>query len=112
MSNTSRQFDRFKKRDKEISALQNLRTVLCKAKRELNNDLTKLAIKNLPIIVPDSETEKNSNQTSPSKATVSLSQSTEASEHEAQQQSLPESSNIQFATSSDVQQLEPLDLDF
>jgi len=76
-------------KERELKFLQNLRNVFLHAKDELNNDLTKLAIRNLPLMAQDSDIPDQ----------------------------LSESQTAQVATSSqpnpesDVQQLEPLDLD-
>lgn len=94
-------------RHKEIDFLQNLRTILLNVKQELNNDLTKMAIKNLPILAQDSRSNNDKNQhhnndTEDSAHQINLSQSSidEFEDQQPQQQQ-----DVQ------IQQLEPLDLD-
>lgn len=42
-------------RDKEIQFLQNLQETIRQAKHELNNDLTRLAIKNMPMMLASND---------------------------------------------------------
>lgn len=77
-------------RKKELELLQNLRNIFVAAKQELNNDLTKMAIKSLPIMQAHSRHCEEPN----------LSQSS---------QSEVEAENSEGDTT--MQQLEPLDLD-
>lgn len=89
----------------EIHLLQNLRDAFVSAKQELNNDLTKLAIKNLPILEDEArpmEEEGEEVEGEHNTGRVNLSQSTINSEYE-QQPSTSEQNTLQ--------QLEPLDLD-
>lgn len=77
-------------RNSEIDFLQNLRINLLQAKQQLNNDLTELAIKNLPMM----------------EATVDEQQGTEFKQTIATETFTTESTE-----QLDIQQLEPLDLD-
>lgn len=80
---------------KELNFLQNFRSALLAAKQELNNDLTRLAIKNLPIMGEDVVTETTSRK---------ISQSTEQQPSENKQHA-----SSQLTTIADP--LEPLDLE-
>lgn len=81
---------------KEVECLNNIKSLLIKAKQELNNDLTKLAIRNLPIMIEDSAVADESDQRDTSE--VNLSQSTTSSQQDNQ-------------TETNIHHLEPLDLD-
>lgn len=89
---------RQQKTETEIDLLQNLRDTLILAKQELNNDLTKLAVKNLPILE-----DPGTFQDDHTSCQISLSQSAINSEQLEYQQ--PSTSD------NTLQQLEPLDLD-
>lgn len=79
-------------RNREIDFFQNLRLKLLQAKNELNNDLNRLAVKNLPIMDSNFEEQiDESKQTTSDQIIVqSIDEPTEQVE---------------------IQQLEPLDLD-
>jgi hypothetical protein len=49
-------------RDKEIQFLQKLQSTIQQAKQELNNDLTRLAIKNMPLMMTSSNQERSTSQ--------------------------------------------------
>lgn len=85
----------------EIYLLQSLKDAFFSAKQELNNDLTKIAIKNLPILEDDSRTIEGE-QTDHHINETDFSQSTIYRESEQQ----PSTSD-----QNTLQQLEPLDLD-
>lgn len=92
------QQQRQQKTETEIDLLQQLRHAFLSAKHELNNDLTKLAIKNLPILE-----DPGTIQIDHTSCQISLSQSTTNSDQKEYQQ--PSTSD------NTLQQLEPLDLD-
>lgn len=84
---------------KQIDLLQNLRIILLKIKQELKNDLTKLAIRNMPLMIEDLQTEHVTlEQTEPTQQ-VNLSQSTN------------EDNEMDRDSNHIIQELEPLDLD-
>lgn len=90
-------------RDKEVEILHNLKEVLVKAKQELNNDLTKLAMRNLPMMVQhDSDITTTTTQADDKQQQQQL-QSAGSSNN---QQQTEESYNL-----IQMRQLEPLDLD-
>lgn len=96
------------RRTKELQILGALMKELKDAKQELSNDLTRLAMKNLPLMVQNEENvittgdnmgnidDQTLVATTSQPVTVSLSQSTEESTNSNQQE---------------LQELEPLDLD-
>lgn len=57
-------------KEKEIKLLQDLQSTLGKAKHELNNDLTRLAIKNLPILQDPGQS--TTHQTMPPETTANI----------------------------------------
>lgn len=82
-------------RNCEIDFLQDLRIKLLQAKNELNNDLTRLAIRNLPIMdaqIISGQTDQTNNVPTPALSQVVQSSSTD------------------FMEQIEIQQLEPLDL--
>lgn len=83
--------------EREIQFLQTLRSTLQGAKQELNNDLTRLAIRNLPMMIQDDSSRTKEAQ-EPTRC--NLSQSTDASDLEQRRE-----------LHDDIQVLEPLDLD-
>lgn len=84
-------------RDREIAFLRDLKATLKKAKHELNNDLTKLAVINLPMMVSNDTVRASNGAASASGDYTIISLD---SGQTSSQKSEPES-----------QHLEPLDLD-
>lgn len=96
MAQTGSESIETQRRQREIEFLCQLRRIFANIKQELNNDLTKLAIKNLPIMM---ETDGEQQQTFEVEISeVNLSQSTQESSKDDD-------------GAHQMQQLEPLDLD-
>lgn len=108
--------------DLEVDMLQNVKSLLLKAKQELNNDLTKLAIRNLPMMAPSQDqmeqpsTSKSEQDVQyeyyPQQDEVNLSQSTvDSSDEQQQQQQQQQKHEPGEGDGANMHLLEPLDLD-
>lgn len=84
--------------------LQSLRIILLKAKQELNNDLTKLAIRNNPFIMQEEVLGSSQDEYGKLEHHASTSQLTE-NDADVNQESLEGEADCT------IQELEPLDLD-
>lgn len=89
-------------RAKEIKLLQNLQRIFHGTKQELNNDLTRLAVRNLPMMVAQDKSESQNKIASQQGAEINGPASTSQRSVRLSQSSVD---------SQDVDQLEPLDLD-
>lgn len=96
-------------RDKEIEFLENLKSVLLKAKHELNNDLTKLAIRNLPIMT-ESDAQDLDASDQPAVEIISEQQIPDGQVNLSQSTINSDAQNSD-TSHEDIQQLEPLDLE-
>ena len=88
-------------RSAEVHLLQNLKDALWKAKQELNTDLTRLAVRNLPLMKEDfTLTTYEDQQASTSNQSLLQPSSIEDNKQ-----------NADLSSMADQQTLEPLDLD-
>lgn len=98
------------RRKKEIEMLNNLKGILNNIKQELHADLTKLAIKNLPMMAEEDPSVVQTQYQEPSVSRSAMSDSSsQPATSDEQSQARPIENYSQ--QEPNIQQLEPLDLD-